>query len=312
MRPADLIGSEVKRCMVVSAQCSRPAHIEARWRRGVEASHWAASLHIAAACRRHPRWPPIHILRFYERLATGTMPKGSDREILGGFLGLMFVRTPTMRRIMAQVQKWGLETQLSATAQNPRAFAGLLKRFEADGIDISDPEFIRKSLTDMSYSDLILPKEYVLHGVRSARKFADIFLQMKWSVALAKHHYFITCDNPIYRAIDPKSHDGIYGDGGLLNETAQISFPVSTKRLLLLTWKGSWRSEFELRREHVAAQNRRRAFAAERELYAHIRHKALVKLAVSFKDKRPQIRADSLAGAKGFGKVVVPRRWTKN
>jgi hypothetical protein len=54
------------------------------------------------------------------KMADGIMPRGSDRETFGHFLGVMFVRSPGMRRMAAEVHKRGLETHIAFTAQIQR------------------------------------------------------------------------------------------------------------------------------------------------------------------------------------------------
>lgn len=247
----------------------------------------------------------------YEKLATGVLPKGTDRETFGHFLGLMYVRTPSMRRLAATVHKSGFETQLAFSAQHPDTFAAMLKRLANDGIDVSNPEFIRSCILDLSNTDLLLPKSWVLRIIGKGSDFADVFLRMKWSIARAEHHYFLTCDTPIFRAIDPSTHHPIYGDLGLLNPTAEITFPVSNQRTLIMHWKSGSPWEVKLPKEWVRNENIKRAYCAEREVYAHIEHKAIAKLVAKFKDQRLQIRSSTLPGSKGFGGVEVPRRWAK-
>jgi len=191
----------------------------------------------------------------YERLAAGILPRDTDRETFAQFLGMTYVRTPAMRRMAATVHKSGLETRLAFTAQQPKAFASLLKRMEAGGIDVSDPEFIRRSMTDLSHSDLVLPKSWVVKGIAHAHKFSELFLRMKWSLARAQHHYFVTCDTPIHLAVDPKTMPGGYG---LANRTAEITFPVSTKRLLMLHWEQEAPYEIDLPRDWVRKENIKR------------------------------------------------------
>ena len=242
----------------------------------------------------------------YERLARGLMPRGSDREAFGHFLGVTYARTPAMRRMAASVHKAGLESRLAFTAQHPQAFAAMLKRMARDGIDVSDPDFIRNIMTDLSHSDLVLPKEWVLKTMSHAHKFCELFLRMKWSLARAQHHYFITCDTPIHLAVDPKTMPYAYG---LANRTAEITFPISTKRILMLHWEHEAPFEIELPRDWVRNENTKRAYCADREVYAHIEHKAIQRLVDRFKGKRIEMRSTSLAD-KGFGEVIVPRRWS--
>lgn len=242
----------------------------------------------------------------YKRLAGGLLPRGTDREVFGQFLGLTYARTPAARRMAASVHKSAIETRLAFTAQHPKAFASLLKRMEADGIDVSNPDFIRRSMTDLSHSDLVLPKTWVLKTIAHAHKFSELFLSMKWSLARAEHHYFVTCDTPIHLAVDPRTMPGGYG---LANKTAEITYPVSTQRLIMLHWEHEAPYEIGLPRDWVRNENRKRAYCADKEVYAHIKHKSIQRLVTNFKRDRIEVSGTSIA-KKGFGDVIVPRRWS--
>lgn len=249
----------------------------------------------------------------YERMASGELPSGGDRELFGFFLGAMYVRTPKMRRFAAETHKWMLETHIAANVAHPGAFKTLLKRYEADGVDVSDPEFIRRSLMDMSHSNLHLPKAYVLRILEQAPKIAEVFLNMKWSLLRAEDHFFVTCDNPIFRSVDPKTCHPLLGDHGLVNKTAEITFPLSPKRILLMHWEWQANREYVLPREWVRNENGKRAANADRQVYAHLEHKKIARLVAQYvgKPKRPMVRSSGFAGSIGFHDVVVPRRWDR-
>ena len=82
--------------------------------------------------------------------------------------------------------------------------------------------------------------------IGNAPQVANLFLHMNWSLFRADSLFFVTCDNPIFRSIDSKTVHRIYGDHGLLNRTAQITFPLSPKRLLMMTWQPGLPIEFPL------------------------------------------------------------------
>ena len=244
----------------------------------------------------------------YEGLAAGEMPKGSDRDTFGYFLGLLFVRSPSMLRMAAKVHKFGIENRFAFAAQHEASFEQLLRRMAASGIDVSDPEFIRRSLVDLSHSNLLLPKVRVLKSMARSYEFAHLFLRMKWSLANAGQHYFITGDTPIYWVVDPKTvHPSGMGNG-LINKTVEVTFPISTKRLLILHWEWEGSAEAVMPREYVRKENGKRAHWADQEVYAHVGTDALQRLVNKHKGTRQDIEAAGMA-EKGFGEVKVPRRW---
>jgi hypothetical protein len=249
----------------------------------------------------------------YARLVEGTIPRGTDREIFSYFLATAYLRSPMVRRQAAQFHKWRLEVQVAGAASVPEAFGALLQHLEADGIDVSDPEFIRRSLLDMSHSDLHLPREFTLDAFKPTHKMANLFQQMKWSLFRAERHYFVTCDNPVYRSSDPRTRRLDGGDGGFMNKTAQITMPLSTARLIHLHWEVGAPREIALPVKMVHDENRKRAYCADREVYAHIEDARVQRLVAEFSDVRPYKAKGSLpGGAKGFGDVIVPRRWKRD
>ena len=96
----------------------------------------------------------------YERLAAGEMPKGSDREAFAQFWRHVHAAAVFLRALGANMARFIYETQIAATAAHKGAFQTFLKRMEAEGRNVSDPERIQRSLLDMSHSNLILPEEY--------------------------------------------------------------------------------------------------------------------------------------------------------
>jgi hypothetical protein len=98
---------------------------------------------------------------------------------------------------------------------------------------------------------------------------------MKWSLAFAEHGYFITSDNPLVREVDPKTCRAFYGDHGFLNKTAEVSFPLSPRLVLLLSWDGNASTLGWLDRDNVRKANAARAAHSERYLFAHIKDKQL-------------------------------------
>ena len=245
----------------------------------------------------------------YERMAAGELPKGTDREAFAQFLGIMYTRTPEARALGASAAKFTFETQIAATAAHDGAFRTFLKRMEADGKDVSDPERIRRKLLDMSHSDLILPKGYVLSLIGSSPEFANLFLNMNWSLFRAESHFFVTCDNPMFHSVDPKTVHPLRGRGGLANKTSQVTFPLSPRRLLLLTWQEGIPFEVPMERKWAMAENVKRVAAADRQIYSHFKYRKLGRMAVQFdKPEKPAPHRQGFAGSTGFNSVIVPRK----
>jgi hypothetical protein len=125
----------------------------------------------------------------------------------------------------------------------------------------------------------------------------------------ANQGFFITSDNPLVREVDPGTRHPFYGDRGLLNETVEVTFPLSRELLLLMSWNTAPRKE-ALDRKAVDLANRARAAHSDRYLYAHIRHNYVQKLAAEFKDSRPTMTTQGF-GPDRFAPIKVSRRSRK-
>ena len=127
------------------------------------------------------------------------------------------------------------------------------------------------------------------------------------ALGATQHGYFITSDNPLVREVDPKTSHPVYGDQGFMNKTAEVTFPLSPKILLLLSWDESARDLGAIQRDHVHHINVARAVHSERYLFAHIKDNRVAKLADKFKDSSPGITTEGF-GPERFAPITVARR----
>lgn len=242
----------------------------------------------------------------YERVVLGEALRGSDRETFGYFLGFLYALTPDMRGIRKGLYKYSMEIMLAAYAQHPGLFGSLLRRLEKDPLQPWDLDGVRRMIVQLSKFKAAEPIRD--QGDVYAERFAKLFLQMKWSVVRAQQHYFITCDNPIFRAIEPDAVHPIYGDHGLLNKTAEITFPIGTRVALLLHWDKGYASEEVLSREWVQHENRKRAYCADSRIYAHVFSAKHVRMANTFRNSKFQTRNIGVPDMRTFQGVAVPGR----
>jgi hypothetical protein len=247
----------------------------------------------------------------YEGLLRGEIPKGSQaRADFATFLALMYVRTPTMRRMHGEGYGRFLQTLVYAHALDDRIFERTIKGYERERGEPLDPETkkrLRSDMLDPSGYALEIPKEKTFGALNAAEKLAPIFYKMRWSLVVAEHGYFVTSDNPLVRIVKPRPYHRMYGDHGFLNKTAEVSLPLSPKVLLLLSWDETALERGALGRKHVTALNRVRAVYCERYLYGHVRDKRLEELAAEFKGSRPGMTMLGF-GPKKFAAVSVVRR----
>ena len=96
----------------------------------------------------------------------------------------------------------------------------------------------------------------------------------------------------------------------LCQSIVQVTFPLSPRAMLIMTWRDPGRPTVTLPREPVDALNRLRAFHASKFLYGPIDDKRIRRLASKFKGSRPRLSTQGF-GPEKEGPIEVPRRWTK-
>jgi hypothetical protein len=250
----------------------------------------------------------------YEALLSGNIPLVTQqRADFATFLALMYVRTPAMRRMAAEVISRNVQTLNYAYGTNDKAFDALNRRAEQDGARVltaEEKERLRQTLIDPTDYIIEIPRERTLQVLGAADKLAPLFFKMRWSLVNPQNGFFITSDNPIVRLVDPQSCHPVYGDGGFMNKTAETLFPLSPKLLLLMSWQSDTLEKGLLARENVDKISRAFSGHADRYLYAHIKHKRVQQLAEEFKDSRPGITTEGF-GPEKFADMRLSRRSKK-
>jgi hypothetical protein len=246
-----------------------------------------------------------------EELLRGEIPTACQKRMdFARFLALMYFRTPAMRRMSAEMVSRSLQIMCYAYAINDRAFEALTRRFEKDGgrvLNAEEKQRLREDFIDPSGYNIKVAKEATLDVLAGADKLAPIIFNMKWSIGIPVHGFFITTDNPLVMEVDQKTHHPIYGDHGFLNGTAQVIFPLSPRRLLFMSWNKNASNMGAFERSHVERTNLGMAAQSDRYLYAHVRHKWLKELAAEFKNYRPEFTTYGF-GPRNFAKTQVLRR----
>jgi hypothetical protein len=247
----------------------------------------------------------------YRALLSGRLPEDPQARLdFAQFLALMYTRTTAMRRIAGEIRGKGVQIRSYAYASNSSAFEASMRRFEAETgqkLDAALKEKVRQAMLDPSGYMVEVSKESTFMALSASDNLTPIFNKMKWSLVEARHGYFVTSDNPIVRDVDPKTHHPMYGDGGFVNKTAEVSFPLSPKMLLLMSWNESARDIAIIERDHVHQVNVLRAAHSERYLFAHINDKRIARLADLYKDSRPGVAMQGF-GPQTFAPIKVARR----
>ncbi|MGJ0510333.1 MAG: DUF4238 domain-containing protein [Methylocystis sp.] len=249
----------------------------------------------------------------YERLLTGQVPTGQDRADFAQFLALMYLRTPAMRRDFADLTGRMLHTLSYAWGVHEKAFDSLTRKIEREKgrqLHPDEKERMRQVLINPSTYTLLIRKEETLRALAGVDKLTPLISNMQWTLLSVTNGYLITCDNPLIRYVPYQKTHPVYGDGGFAHKEVEVSFPLSPKLMLLMTWQDRLPSFIEIGREHVERFNELRAFSALEFLYCHLNDSRIQKLANKFKGSRPRVKAHGF-GPKTEGPIEVPRRWPK-
>jgi len=252
----------------------------------------------------------------YERLLQDIVPgETQERADFANFLALMHVRTPAVRRMMAEVVSHSHQVRSYVCATNNKLFDSFIRSFQEDGGSLTEEEIshIRSGMIDPGGYILEIPKELTLNCLEVSDELTPLFFKMNWSLVRPRHSFFITSDNPVVRMVNPYTRHPAFGDLGFYNKTAVVMFPLSPQMLLRLSWERV-PARFVIEREHVTHLNRKLAAHSERYLYAHLLDKRLKKLAAEFKDKRPAIAVTTSGGLRPekFAETRLRRRSTRS
>lgn len=214
----------------------------------------------------------------------------------------------------AKIRGRGAQIRSYAYASNPRAFEAIVWRLETERgepIDAAIKEEIRQEMLNPSGNYVMeISQEATFMALSATDNLTPLLHKMKWTVVAPEHGYFITSDNPVVRWVDPKTRHPLYGDHGFRNKTAEVTFPLSPKRLLLMSWQETVPDRASFNREHVDFANATRAGHSERFLHAHMLDKRIKKLAAKYKDSKPDVTTEGF-GPKTFAPIEVARRSKK-
>jgi len=211
-----------------------------------------------------------------------------EREALGKFIAIMFVRSDAFRLKYAEMAMGLAQVQMFATAAHKGAFESTRKRIEEkEGRSLTNQEVesIRKTMLDPSGLEIQVDKEWSLRALSFFDTAAPIFNRMNWTtLTCPEDRFFITGDAPVVHGV-PSEHANRFFGGGLSDHHIEVTFPISAKACLLGTWKSGVPSWSALAPEGVKKINRQQAVHSLRFLFAPMRHSGIEKLGQKYKDE---------------------------
>lgn len=98
------------------------------------------------------------------------------------------------------------------------------------------------------------------------------------------------------------------GDGGFIHKQVEVSFPLSPKRMLLMSWHKGLPPTSKVSREFINERNILRVQCAENEVYSHLMHANTERLVGRYAKYRLNMAGGTMQGQK-LMETKVPRRW---
>jgi hypothetical protein len=227
----------------------------------------------------------------YEMLLANQIPKGKVKADFSMFLATLHLRTPAMINATAAAHAEMLDLTLDTRFRSREAYEALVGKMEQTTgrrLDTTYEE-MRDFITDKSKYHLAVTHKLGLRIIGAADEIADLLFQRGWFICHANEGFLVTSDHPVFRWAPLEARHPVYGDGGFNNSRAEITFPLSPDKLLLITG-----GEEQARDKHKIAQldrgavdgaNDMRAFAAERYVYSPVRSDAIAQQALKHKDE---------------------------
>lgn len=245
----------------------------------------------------------------YRKLLRAEIPRGAERVAFAGFLATMYFRTRSARRMAAEMQSRFLQLKTFATANHPGAFDTFIRKFEAEEnktLSIEERATLKATMLDPSGYEMLMPKHRTLDIFENAKLITPLIHDMTWTIAEPANGFVITSDQPVCRVVLTGSVRR--QEFGFKDKDVEVSFPLSPKRLLLMSWKKELPNIFIAGRDFINHRNALRAQHAEDEIYSHIKHRQTERLVARYKMHRLDMAGGTMPSQK-LMPVRVPRRW---
>jgi uncharacterized protein DUF4238 len=241
----------------------------------------------------------------YELLLTGEVPQGQGRADFSQFVASLYARSPALIRSAAKGYGEFLQHWLDLRANTREHFDALMDDLERDtGKPVPDRDEAYEFWQDKSGFYMEVSQKQGLPVLAAADEIAQLLYYREWYLVDAIDAFYITGDSPVFRYLEPDHWHPLTGDGGFANRLCEVTVPLSPSRMLLITGQSFALSHFVIPPEHVWLQNRPRAIAADRFLYAHVKDDRVAQLAMEHQDTPEQFRIE---GAGPFAEVKVTR-----
>lgn len=218
-----------------------------------------------------------------------------ERILFAIFLAFTMVRVPNYRENIERATAEFMKRMNEILASHPEGFKSMIKKFEEDtGNKIGMPvEELRKFFLGDDYSVKIDSQFSLDMMPLMAGKLASILYRMNWVFGEATDEYkFLTSDNPVFYCDPTRSSRSLCG-AGLLNEDAEVTFPVSKELVFIGTWKKALGYR-KLNNSLAKEINHRTVISALRFVFSSQYSKPVHRLVQKHKDSAPKMKVERI------------------
>jgi hypothetical protein len=247
---------------------------------------------------------PRNGVSIYDKVLAATALTSEERAIFSQFVACMHVRSPFVRRQVAELKAAAMGRVGREVAEDDAKWAEQIESLKALGtFSPKAAESVRQMFLNKSY-ELSISREATLISIGGLPEFAEIVHSMQWSILRAGRGDFITCDSPL---VHLASRYAPHGHVDLRDQLSMLWLPLNSA----LCWVGHWnKTKPPMVRAgplQLRIYNALRAGNAERQLYAMPRFHNLAGLASRRGKRQSRIQFDSVIPS-DRPKVHVVRR----
>jgi Protein of unknown function (DUF4238) len=212
----------------------------------------------------------------FDNLLSGRPISRDSKAILSGFLATMYLRTPAIRRLAADLRSALIKRNVSERI----AKGEQLNVIDGETATTPDHSITLEELNtfDVTYE---VPQNAPLIVLGGAKKISQPLFDMNWSLVTPRNGYFVTSDHPVVFASSDVIKDTLDEVGDFNRPEATISFPLSPNKLLVVHWgqtlSHTWLCNKQIVRPDGTCNshglgylNGLRAAHAEQYIYAHL------------------------------------------
>lgn len=281
--------SRAAKPQTIGAETNFYSPIQADGTRFDDIEQWFSKVEAAAAS-------------LFDPLRNGRRLIGADRDAMSLFLAAQYFRSPMMVHAMADMMGQFAHDAYMKIARSKTNSDEIFDTIDQENGRVTPPEErenIRERLARPENLRLDVLRDIGLPAISNAGKLARIFRHLSWATFDTSGQHVVTSDSPVVKVYDPRSFHPVYGDGGFLNKTMYVSFPLDPHRTLEMFWgSGDPGGVHRIGAHRGRIYNKQRVLHAVRSIFSDRDDVGISKLiAKNASEQRPRISLGNPAPA---------------